>query len=1145
MQKPNFIIIGAQKCGTTSLYKYLTKHPQILPATKKEVHFFDLNFDKGMSWYYSHFSQKETQNKIITGEASPYYIFHPHAPQRISQSLPDIKLIVLLRNPVDRAVSHYYHNRQFRKLREPLSFEEAIQQESSRIEPEINKIIADENYKSLSHRYYSYLSRGIYIQQLVEWMKFFPRQSFLILKSEELWENPGQKMKQVWDFLGVPSQTQEIYEKHNYRRHKNDISAATRMMLTEYFQPYNQRLEEYLGQKFNWDNTAVKKSKNQESQSLNMTSITEQVSNKNQDKLSVTKIQQGEISSTQKKNQKVSRKINFKYLVVATARSGTKFMSYAFRSVGINCGHENFFGAPSKKQRYLTEEVVEKRMLNNQKLEADSSWLAVPFLNTKCVPKDVSIIHLTRHPQKVIESLIAIGFFRRNYNFYTNYALLNTPQIKSSDSELTKCCKWYLYWHRKIEESGRQLIHYRLEDPLELLFDKLSLDYERYEIFNDIKTNTRNSENRRKINLIEEIKEPDLLKEIIEMAEGYGYSITEETETTMSTQKNQQENIVKVDNKYEKEIQEKEQVSMSELKDKLHNYQSRLEKIHSQRNSKQFGSSTSSNGEITMKLSNDNSVAKKTKSKRTIPALTKDAVIFLEKFLRQKPNAKVLEFGSGISTVWLSKLTKKLVSIEHDIEWYQKVTNYLEDDNNCYPVDFRLLARPYHTVCQEFQGEFFDVIIVDGRDRAKCLEASIRVLKKGGILMVDDAQREKYKPAYNLLRDWQLIKTVSKTKIQKATYWWQKPDSDQHEKELTEVKPQAKIEIVDISFSKIDSQNLLKYHIDRPKKGDKIDCYNNQIEIIGWILGKESQPVAVEILSNGKLLQKVSINKKRPGVAKTYPQIPQAKTSGFVANIEVIGLPKESELTLQAILKNKSRVLLGSIKLHIKSDKSIGVIYIATGEKYIREACQSVASLKAQMPQMPVTIFADEDIKNSNFEQVVVIEKPHYNHVDKVQYMYASPYDYTLFIDTDTYISADFSEIFPLLDKFDIGVAHAPLNMKGFKNGVPESFQQFNSGVILYKKSPEVEQFFSNWFEWYNPPNFDQPTFREALYKSQLRIVTLPPEYNCRFPFLGVVFGTVKVLHGRHKNLPLVAQKINSKKGLRLINPKEFKKIRE
>ncbi|GGA21381.1 hypothetical protein [Okeania sp. KiyG1] len=340
------------------------------------------------------------------------------------------------------------------------------------------------------------------------------------------------------------------------------------MMLTEYFQPYNQKLEEYLGQKFNWDNTATKKLENQEKKSLNATSIIQQRTHKNQDKLSVTKTQPGQVFPSQKKNQKASREIEFKYLVVATARSGTKFMAHAFKSVGIKCGHETFFGAPSRKQRHLTKQVVKQRMLNHSNLEADSSWLAVPFLNTECVPKDVSIIHLTRHPKKVIESLIAIGFFRRNHCFYTNYALLNTPEIKSSDSELTKCCKWYLYWHQKIEQSGRKLIHYRVEDSLEILFDRLNLDYHKYEIFNDIKTNTRNPENRREINFMEEIEEPDLLKQIIEMAERYGYSIKEEIETPKSNNQVQQENIIKLD-QAEKKLQDFA-CKLAKIKDELY-----------------------------------------------------------------------------------------------------------------------------------------------------------------------------------------------------------------------------------------------------------------------------------------------------------------------------------------------------------------------------------------------------------------------------------------------------------------------------------------------------------------------------------------------------------------------------------------------
>ena len=122
MTKPNFLIIGAQRCGTTSLYNYLIQHPQIVPSSKKEVHFFDLNFHLGQSWYEKHFP--EVSDNILTGEASPYYIFHPLCPKRIFDYDPSVKLIVILRNPIDRAYSHYRHI--VRLGHEPLKFEDAL-----------------------------------------------------------------------------------------------------------------------------------------------------------------------------------------------------------------------------------------------------------------------------------------------------------------------------------------------------------------------------------------------------------------------------------------------------------------------------------------------------------------------------------------------------------------------------------------------------------------------------------------------------------------------------------------------------------------------------------------------------------------------------------------------------------------------------------------------------------------------------------------------------------------------------------------------------------------------------------------------------------------------------------------------------------
>ncbi len=224
---------------------------------------------------------------------------------------------------------------------------------------------------------------------------------------------------------------------------------------------------------------------------------------------------------------------------------------------------------------------------------------------------------------------------------------------------------------------------------------------------------------------------------------------------------------------------------------------------------------------------------------------------------------------------------------------------------------------------------------------------------------------------------------------------------------------------------------------------------------------------------------------------------------------------------------------------------SFGVIYIATGQKYIEEACNSAASLKKNLPNISITGFFDETIESVHFDKIVLIDQSN-GKKNKVLYMSKSPYDYSLFIDTDTYICDDISELFSLLDKFDIAVAHAPYRQVIQISGIPESFPEYNTGVILFKKSTQISSFFENWKTLYeqqlqretkflNPftqkvelLSRDQPSFREALYNSNLRVTTLTPEYNCRFIMPGYVDRTVKILHGRHPDLPLVAKTINA-----------------
>jgi len=248
---PNFVIVGTMKGGTTSMFQYLAQHPQINPPFRKEIKFFDIHFPKGLMWYRAHYPLwAKMSDGALTGEATPYYIFHPLAAKRMAETLPDAKLIFMLRNPVDRAYSHYSHIH--RVGREPLSFEDAIAAEPERLAGETEKIMADPNYSTFTHVHYSYLSRGRYVEQMPRWLDLFPREHILILPSEELSVSPAATFQKALDFLELKSWQPErfsIFKQGSYEQ----MPAATRQKLVEYFRPYNQQLYDLLGMKFDWD----------------------------------------------------------------------------------------------------------------------------------------------------------------------------------------------------------------------------------------------------------------------------------------------------------------------------------------------------------------------------------------------------------------------------------------------------------------------------------------------------------------------------------------------------------------------------------------------------------------------------------------------------------------------------------------------------------------------------------------------------------------------------------------------------------------------------------------------------------------------------------------------------------------------------
>ncbi len=254
---PDFIIVGTQKGGTSSLYASLCLHPQILPVTAKELHFFDLQFDRGIAWYRAQFPLQPsrlyarwTKHPVtLSGEASPYYLFHPHVPQRIAALVPHVKLMSLLRNPIDRAYSHYHHN--VRKQRESLSFAEAIRREPERLQPELDRLQLDDRYISPTHQHFSYLARGLYIDQIQRFEAVFPQAQMLTLSSDRLFEQPHETYHDVLAFLGIPPWSPPHFKPRNVNSY-TQIDSATRQQLRDYFDPYNQRLYAHLGQDFGW-----------------------------------------------------------------------------------------------------------------------------------------------------------------------------------------------------------------------------------------------------------------------------------------------------------------------------------------------------------------------------------------------------------------------------------------------------------------------------------------------------------------------------------------------------------------------------------------------------------------------------------------------------------------------------------------------------------------------------------------------------------------------------------------------------------------------------------------------------------------------------------------------------------------------------
>lgn len=248
MQSPHFLIIGTQKGGTSSLYNALGQHPQILKGSRKEVHFFDQYYSYGLDWYLEQFP--ECTPGYITGEASPFYMAHPLAAARIAKHCPDIRLIALLRNPADRAISHYHQ--EVRRKKETLPLQEALDAEESRTRADWDALAAGQLLVHSRAQQYSYRQRGHYAEQLTLYLQQFPRQNIQIYNSEFFFQQPERLLPDVFGFLGVETSFMPADLLPRKPGHYGEADQCIRNALLEYYEPYNEALFTLIGQRFDW-----------------------------------------------------------------------------------------------------------------------------------------------------------------------------------------------------------------------------------------------------------------------------------------------------------------------------------------------------------------------------------------------------------------------------------------------------------------------------------------------------------------------------------------------------------------------------------------------------------------------------------------------------------------------------------------------------------------------------------------------------------------------------------------------------------------------------------------------------------------------------------------------------------------------------
>lgn len=254
--EPSFLVVGAQRSGTTTLFRLLSEHPYVLrPTQSKGIAYFDLNYHRGPRWYRGHFPLRLSARLAARGgaaqtfESSGYYLFHPLAADRIARDLPDVKVVVVVREPVERAYSAHRHELARGFETEP--FERAVALEEERIRGEAERMMSDPTYESFAHRHQAYLSRSRYAEQIERFVGLMGADRVFVMDADRFFESPVEEFARLQEWLGLPRWDPSRVEQWNARK-RDPLTAELRAELTRYFEPHDAKLEVLMGRTPRW-----------------------------------------------------------------------------------------------------------------------------------------------------------------------------------------------------------------------------------------------------------------------------------------------------------------------------------------------------------------------------------------------------------------------------------------------------------------------------------------------------------------------------------------------------------------------------------------------------------------------------------------------------------------------------------------------------------------------------------------------------------------------------------------------------------------------------------------------------------------------------------------------------------------------------